>query len=226
MRTEEFCDHQKLQADGAATGYENIFSGNDARLLHGFVNCVDWLDEGGFFESDIAGQRDHAAFGNPRHRFDIFSKAATVGRKAGRETSGFVLLALGERAAFAVKAGTAGNVMETHHAIAGLKFRHAGTDGNDGAGEFVAEDLRWLDVSLENFLDVGPADAAGGDSYKKFAFTYFGDGDFFDADNSLFAVDTCAHGFGDGAERLQRSGHNRTGSHRAATSRNSSGGRP
>src|SRR5205814_1781598 len=220
MRTEEFCDHQKLQADGAATGYENIFSGNDARLLHGFVNCVDWLDEGGFFESDIAGQRDHAAFGNPRHRFDIFSKAATVGRKAGRETSGFVLLALGERAAFAVKAGTAGNVMEAHHAIAGVKFRHAGTDGNDGAGEFVAEDLRWLDVSLENFLDVGPADAAGGDSYKKFAFTYFGAGDSSKGKISFLAEAPSGMGFGVGADVWQGSGLNRLGSHGAPTSRN------
>ena len=116
--------------------------------------------------------------------------------------------------------------METHHAIAGLEFRHTRADGDDGAGKFVAEDLRRLDISLENFLDVRAADAAGGDFDEKFAFTHFGDGDLFNEDNSLLAVNAGAHGFGDGAKRLRRSGHNRTGSHRAATSRNSSGGRP
>ena len=170
--------------------------------MHSFVNRVDWFDEGGLFKSDTVGQGDHAALGNPGHRFDVFSKAATVGRKASRETGGFVLLALGERAAFAVKAGATGNVMETHHAIAGLEFRHTRADGDDGAGKFVAEDLRRLDISLEDFLDVRAADAAGGDFDEKFAFTYFGHRDFFDANDFLFAVDTGAHGFGNGAERL------------------------
>src|SRR5256885_9537631 len=195
MRAEEFRDHQKLQADGAAAGYENIFAGNDARFLHGFVNRIDRVDEGGFFEADIVGQGDHAALGDPGHRFDVFSKAATVGRETGRETGGLVLLALGERAAFAVKAGATGNVMETHHAIAGLEFRHARADCYDGAGKFVAEDLRRLYVALENFLDVRAADAAGGDFNEDFAFTYFGHRDFFDTDNSFFAVNTRAHGF-------------------------------
>src|SRR2546430_10074886 len=158
MRAEDFRDHQKLQADGAATGYENIFSGNDARLLHGLVNRVDWFDEGAFFKSDIVGQGDHAALGDPGHRFDIFSKAATVGRETGRETGGLVLLALGERAAFAVKAGAARNVMETHHAIAGLEFRHTRADGDDGTGEFVAEDLRRLPGTPEEFFDVRAAE--------------------------------------------------------------------
>src|SRR5882724_7221601 len=163
MRAEEFCDHKELQADGAAAGYENIFAGNDARFLHGFVNCVDWFDEGGFVEADIVGQRNDAAVGDPGHRFDVFSKAATVGREAGRETRCFVLLALRERAAFAVKAGTAGNVMKAHHAIAGLEFRHTRADADDGAGEFVAEDLWRLNVTLENLLDVRAADATCSD---------------------------------------------------------------
>src|SRR5438445_3787015 len=192
MRAEEFRDHQKLQTDGAATGYQHVFSGNDACLLHVLVNRVDWFDEGGFFKSDVVGQGDHAALGNPGHRFDVFSKAATVGRETGRETGGLVLLALGERAAFAVKAGAARNVMEAHHAIARLEFRHTGADGDDGAGEFVAEDLRRLDISLENFLDVRAADAAGGDFDEKFAFTHFGDGDLFNEDNSLLAVNAGA----------------------------------
>src|SRR5260221_8033194 len=195
MRAEEFRDHKELQADRAATGYQNIFSWNNACLLHGFVDGIDRLDEGGFVEADVVGQRDDAAFGHPRHRLDVLSKATTVGREAGSKTGGFVLLALGERAALAVKAGATGNVMEAHDAIAGLEFCHTRADGYDRAGEFVAEDLWRLDVTLENFLDVRAADAAGGHLDEKFAFTYFGYRDFFDADDSLFAIDAGAHRF-------------------------------
>jgi hypothetical protein len=53
---------------------------------------------------------------------------------------------------------------------------------------------------MENFFDVSAADSTGRDFDKDFAFGDFGDGDFFDADDTLFAVDPCAHGFGDGAE--------------------------
>src|SRR5580765_6768869 len=133
MRAEEFCDHQKLQADGAATGYENVFAGNDAGFLHGFINRVDWLDEGGFVEADVVGQRDDAAFRNPGHRLDVFGKTPAIGSETRRETRGLVLLALGERPSFAVKTGAARNVMEAHHALAGLEFSNTGANGDNRA---------------------------------------------------------------------------------------------
>ena len=79
-----------------------------------------------------------------------------------------------------------------------MNFVDTGADGDDGAGEFVAEDLGRLDVALEDFFDVGAADAAGGDFDEDFARADFGDGDFFDEDDSLFAEDAGAHRFRDG----------------------------
>ena len=92
--------------------------------------------------------------------------------------------------------------MEAHDAIAGLPFGDAGADGDDCAGEFVTENLRRLDVALEDFFDIRAANAAGRDFDQDFVVADFGDGDFFDADDSLFAKDTGAHGFGDGAESI------------------------
>src|SRR5579859_440957 len=226
MRAEELGDHKKLQTDGAAAGNENVFARSDAGFLYSFVDRVDRLDEGGFFERDVVGKRDDAAFGDPRHGFHIFGEAAAIGREAGGEAGGLVLLALRERAALAVKTSAAGDVMKTHHAIAGFEFLHARADGDDGTGKFVAKDLRRLNVPLENFLNVRAANAARGDFDEELAFADFRDGDLFDADDSLFAVNAGTHGFGDGAEHLKRAGHHGTRSHRAATSLNSSGGRP
>ena len=65
---------------------------------------------------------------------------------------------------------------------------------------------RW-NVSVEDFFDVGAADAASGDFDQDFVVAYFGDGDFFDADDTLFAVDAGVHGLGNGPKCLQYSGH-------------------
>lgn len=53
---------------------------------------------------------------------------------------------------------------------------------------------------MEDFLDVGAADAACGYFDKDFAIGDFRDWNFFDAHDSLFAKDARAHGFGDGTE--------------------------
>src|SRR5215831_2585126 len=157
--TKELGDHEELKTDGTATGDENVFAPSDASFLHGFVDGVDGLDKGGFFKAHVVWKGHDATFGDPRHGFYVFSKAAAIGCEPRCEAGGFVLLALGERAAFAVEAGTARSVMKTHHAIAWFELGDARTDGNDGASQFVAEDLRRLDVALENFLYVRTADA-------------------------------------------------------------------
>lgn len=90
--------------------------------------------------------------------------------------------------------------MKTHHAVAGLELCDSATCSNNSACEFMAEDLRRLNITLEDFLDVRAADAAGGYFDEDFVVADFGNGHFFDADDSLFAIDAGAHGFGDGAE--------------------------
>jgi hypothetical protein len=108
---------------------------------------------------------------------------------------------LGEKSAFAVEAFAARDVMKAHHAVARLPFGDAAAHGDDRAGEFVAENLWRRDIGVEDFLDVRTADAASSDFNEYFTVAHFGDRNFFNPDDSLFAVHTCAHGLGDGAER-------------------------
>ena len=95
---------------------------DDAGFLHGFHDGVDGLDESGFFEGDVVGQGDDAAFGDPRHGFDVFAEAAAVGSEACGEAGGLVLLALRKEAAFAVETFAARDVVKTHDAVAGLRI--------------------------------------------------------------------------------------------------------
>ena len=90
--------------------------------------------------------------------------------------------------------------MKAHDAVAGLPFVDAAAHGEDGTAELVAQDLRWLDVAVENFLDVRAADATGRNFDKHFAVRDLGDRNFFNADDAFFAEDAGAHGFGDGTE--------------------------
>src|SRR5580704_2040094 len=200
----QFADHEQLQADGAAAQDEDSVAGGDARLLNGFDDGIDGLDESGFFETDVVREWDNAAVGHPGHGFYILSEAAAVGREAGGQPGCFVLLALGEEALLAIKASPARDMVEAHNPVAGRPLVDAPADGDDGAGKLVAQNLRRLDVTLKDFLDVRAANAAGGHFNEQFAFADFGDGDFLDADDSCFAENTCPHGFRDGPERLQR----------------------
>src|SRR5580692_10679113 len=204
LGTFQFADHEQLEADGAAAQDEDSFAGGDARLLNGFDDGVDGLDESGFFETDIVRERDNAAVGDPGHGFYILSEAAAVWREAGGQPGCFILLALGEEALLTIKAPPARNMVEAHDAVAGRPLVYATADGDDRAGKFVAQNLRRLDVTLKDFLDVRAANAAGGHFNEHFAFANFGDGDFLDADDSFFAENTGPHGFRDGPLRLPR----------------------
>ena len=94
--------------------------------------------------------------------------------------------------------------MKAHHAIAGSEFFDAWSGGDDGSGEFVAENLRRLDITLEDFFYVGAADAACGDFDEDFVGANFGDGDIFDANDAFIAIHACAHDSGDRPESAER----------------------
>src|SRR4029077_13036589 len=163
-------------------------------------------------------ERDNAAFGHPRHGFDILGKAAAIGSEASGQSGRFVLRARGEEAFLAIETSAAGSMVEAHHPIARRPLGYAATHRNDCACELVTKNLRGFDVTLEDFLDVGAADAACGDFDKHFAVAYFGHGDFFDAHDPLVAQDASAHGFRDGPERFQRLWHGSEAAHVAETS--------
>src|SRR5256884_6265255 len=59
--------------------------------------------------------------------------------------------------------------MKTHHAFTLFPFADPTADGNHRAGQLVSEDLRRLDVAMENLLDVRAADPAGGNFDERFA---------------------------------------------------------
>src|SRR5262249_41148323 len=95
------------------------------------------------------------------------------------------------------------NVVKAHHPVTRFKLRHAQARSGDRACELVAENLWRLDVTLENFLNVGATDAACGNFDEDFARANFRDRHFFDADYALFAIDTSAHGFGNRSKNPQ-----------------------
>src|ERR1700685_3133629 len=90
----QLADHEQLQPDGAAPEDQDGLSLYDARLLNGFHNGVDGLDEGCFFEASIVRERNNAAFCDPRHGFHVFGEAAAIRSQARRKAGRFVLLAL------------------------------------------------------------------------------------------------------------------------------------
>src|SRR5260370_9463328 len=90
----------------------------------------------------------------------------------------------------------------------------------------MAQNLRRRHVSVINLLDVGAANAAGGDFNEHFAVSHFWDGDFLDTDDALFALHTSAHGLGDGAKRLPSFQSCSGPAHRTATSWSSGGAQP
>ncbi len=192
-----------MQADGAAAGDEHSFSSGYASLLHSFQNRVNRLDERGFLEADIVGQRDNPALGHPGHSFYVFAETTAVGSEATRKTRRLVLFALGEETALAIEALAARDVMKAHHAVAQFPLRYSAAGCCDCSGYFMAQNLGRRNVGVVNLLDVGPTNATCGDFDEHFAVGHFGDGDFLDANDSLFAVDARAHGLGDGAKSLQ-----------------------
>src|SRR5258708_33057750 len=90
----------------------------------------------------------------------VFREPPAIGGEAGGKPSGLVLCALREQSALAVETFFARNVMKAHHAVAGREFCDARASGYDGAGEFVAENLRRIHNALENFFYIRARNAA------------------------------------------------------------------
>ena len=76
--------------------------------------------------------------------------------------------------------------------IAGYAFAH----GDDGAGHLVAEDARGGVRAVVDLLQIGSADAAGGDFDQQLAGADGRDRDGFDAHVVDAAIDHGAHGGG------------------------------
>ena len=83
--------------------------------------------------------------------------------------------------------------MKADDAVAGLELGDALADFDDGAREFVAENLRRIHESMMNFFQIGAANAARGHSEEQFPFADLRDGHGLDDNLSLTAIHPCAH---------------------------------
>jgi hypothetical protein len=113
------------------------------------------------------------------------------------------LLALRKKALLTIEASAAWRVVKTHDAIAGHPLGYATSNRDHGTSKLVTQNLRWLYVSLENFLDVGATNAASGDFDKHFTVADFRNGNFFDSDDTFVPEDTGAHYLRDWPMRVQ-----------------------
>jgi hypothetical protein len=86
--------------------------------------------------------------------------------------------------------------MKAHDPIAGLPPNDLRAYRDDGSGQLVPKNLRRINVAMEDFLDVSATNAACGYLDQHFGLSDFGYRDFLNANNSLFAEDAGAHGFG------------------------------
>ena len=97
------------------------------------------------------GKRNHSALDDPRHRANVLGEAAAVRIEAGGQPDFLVARALREELALAIEAVAARNVMKADDAVAGLELRDAAADLDDRAGEFVAQNLRRMQESRDEF---------------------------------------------------------------------------
>jgi hypothetical protein len=108
---------------------------------------------------------------------------------------------LGEGAVTAEMAVQARDVMVQRNAVADFEVAREDarptTNTDDGSGGFMSEDAGRRDGAMEDFFDVGGADAAHGNLDEEFMGADAGYGDGFEAQVVDAAIDDGAHGFRD-----------------------------
>src|SRR5208282_1763107 len=172
---------------------QDFFAGRDARFAHRFQARVHRLDESGVFECRVRRQCDHPAFDDPWHRANVLGEAAAIGVETCRQPDFLVSRALREKFPLAVEAVAARNVVEADDAIAGLELRYAAADLNDGSRKLVPQNLRRLNESVVNLLDVRSANAACRHAEQDFALANLRNRNGLDNHAALAAVDAGAH---------------------------------
>jgi hypothetical protein len=138
------------------------------------------FDEGGVEVAEMGGDLVHVALYDAGGDADIFGVGAVVEEE--------VLAEILEATA-AVETVEAGGGVGGDDALADVEALDVFADGDDVAGEFVAEEGRRDDhlgvITAAKDLDVGAAGKGSADAHKDIAFLYFRNGDLFHA--HLFA---------------------------------------
>ena len=154
------------------------------------------LGHRGFAERQLFRDRDRLR----RVDRDMLAKTALHMRHAHRAAHEAHVEALIAHALAAMDADAAGTARIDRDARARRKMRNAGADRGDDAGDFVPERHRLLDphgaeAAVVIIMQVGTADAAGGDLDAHFAGGRRRIGKAVDPQVLRGVNDDCAHGF-------------------------------
>ena len=148
-------------------------------------------------KGDACGNPDYASQGNdPFHHANVLRKAAAGGLKARGCANFFVDRALGKGPLATVVTLAAGNVVVDHHAIAESEPGYAQAHFDNGSSHFMAEDAGSGVGAGMDFLQIGAADAAGGNLDQQFSGADFGHRHGLHADLVHAAIDGGTHGGG------------------------------
>src|SRR5262249_26980041 len=151
------------------------------------------LDERGLFERNMLGNLHQPASYDPIHRPNVFRKAAAARLKSGCDADFLVHGTLGEDLVPAVIALPARDVMEDHDAVSDLKVPYASSCGHDLPCSFMTENSRRRMRTGSDLFEVRAADSAGVYTNQNLPVADLGDGDLFQADIVLAAVNGSAH---------------------------------
>ena len=189
---EELGEHQ---TNGPLPCHHHEIAGQHGEAVDAFEDGVDGFEQRAFDERVL--RRDfHDAWQAEGHDAHIFRVAAARWLEAGGDAGALVLRALREGSVAAGVAGHARDVMVQGHAFAEAEAAHARADLHDGAGGLVAEDARWRDGAVLDFLYVRRADAAHGHAHEQFVRADARHGDSLEAEVVGTAIDDGAHRFG------------------------------
>jgi len=176
----DFGEADEHEADGPLSDDDDTVAGADMGFLEALEDAGEGFDEGGVEIAEMGGDLVHVALYDAGGDADIFSVGAVIEEEVLAEVF---------EAAAAIEAVEAGGGVGGDDALADVEAFDVFADGDDVAGEFVAEEGRRDDhfgvITAAKDLDVGATGKGGADADKDIAFLDFGNGDLFHA--HLFA---------------------------------------
>ena len=193
------------ESDGALSGNEDDVLGQERELADALEDRVDGFEEG-TFEEGIRAWDLHYAGETEGQDADVFGVASAGGFEAGGDAGALVGFALGEGPVTAEVAIHAGHVMVEGDTVANAEAPGRGSGLDDGPAGFVSEDAGRGHGSLLDLLDVGGADATGGNPDEDLPRPDAGDVDRLEAKVVDAAVDNRLHGLWKHCGRVDGSG--------------------
>src|SRR6185437_16426223 len=145
------------------------------------------------FVGNLVGNFHHAFTYDPVHHADVLGKTTTAGLKPRRSADLFINRALREDLFPTVIALATGYVMKHHHAVPNGEVFYSFSHRNHLASHFVAKNARSGMRACQNFLEIGPANAAGVYTYQQLSLADFRYRNRLQTDIILTAIDSSLH---------------------------------